>query len=85
MIRLYCRRQHGGDSLCPECAESFRYARERLEKCPHGNNKPSCRRCAIHCFQSPYRENIVRIMKGSGPRMMLHHPLLAIRHLLAES
>jgi hypothetical protein len=30
------------------------------------------------------RERVRQVMRFAGPRMLLHHPLLAIAHLLKE-
>ena len=82
MIRLYCRKKHGyKKQLCPECSLTLDYARERTEKCPFGANKPVCSKCKVHCYKPEFREKIRTIMRFSGPRMILYHPLLAIKHL----
>ena len=39
MIRLYCRKKHGGKTLCPECAALDAYARQRSDKCPFMETK----------------------------------------------
>ena len=58
-------------------------AREiRLEKCPYGETKPTCANCPIHCYQPHRREQIKKVMAYAGPRMLLTHPILAIRHML---
>ncbi len=82
MIALYCRDQHGADSLCPECAELLRYARRRLSKCPFQEGKTTCGKCPIHCYQPKMREKIRQVMRYAGPRMMLRHPLMAVMHLV---
>jgi hypothetical protein len=83
MIALYCRRVHRtGEDLCPECSELAACARRRLEKCPFGDDKPTCADCPIHCYQPAIREQIQRVMRYAGPRMLLRHPYLAIRHML---
>ena len=85
MIDLYCRDQHGsGDPPCDECRELRDYAVARLERCPHGEEKPSCRTCAIHCYRPDMRERVRAVMRYAGPRMLLHKPLLAIRHMWDE-
>lgn len=82
MIRLYCRRKEGNRVLCAECEELLAYARSRLERCPHGEAKTSCRKCAIHCYRKDMADRIRAVMRFSGPRMIWHHPVAAIRHLL---
>jgi Nitrous oxide-stimulated promoter len=85
MIALYCRRQHasGGD-LCPECAALADYARQRLEKCPFGDQKPTCATCPIHCYKPACRAQVREVMRYAGPRLLLRRPVLTIRHLLVE-
>jgi hypothetical protein len=36
----------------------------------------------VHCYRAQQRERIRRVMRYSGPRMLLAHPLLALLHLL---
>jgi hypothetical protein len=83
MIGLYCHdNHHTSDQLCPECLGITVYARERLEKCPFGAEKPTCAKCKIHCYRPEMRAKIRRIMGYAGPRMLLHHPVLSILHLI---
>jgi hypothetical protein len=88
MLRLYCRRRHaaahspGDAALCPGCAEFLAYAATRLEKCPYGEDKPTCAKCPVHCYKHAQREFARNVMRWAGPRMLLRHPYLAIRHLL---
>jgi hypothetical protein len=83
MIRLYCRANHGGGpENCPECQELSEYALARLEKCPFKAEKPTCANCPVHCYRPQMRERIRIVMRFSGPRMLLTHPVLAILHLL---
>ena len=67
--------------LCPQCQELLIYAHQRLERCKFGNEKPSCTRCPVHCYKPAMRQQIRQVMRYSGPRMLLHNPVLAIRHL----
>lgn len=84
MIQLYCRGKEGNKQLCPECAALTEYARMRLSKCPFGDGKSSCRKCSIHCYSPAMKQRIKEVMRYSGPRMMLYHPIAAIRHLISE-
>lgn len=38
MVRRYCRGVHGtrGGALCSACAALLEYARQRRDRCPHG-------------------------------------------------
>jgi hypothetical protein len=82
MIDLYCRKKHGGKEFCPECMEVSEYAGQRLEKCLFGEKKPVCGKCKVHCYKPDMREKIRGIMKYSGPRMALRHPVLALLHFM---
>ena len=43
MVGMYCSSHHGtGDTLCGECARFLDYAEVRLDKCPYGEDKPTC-------------------------------------------
>jgi len=83
MIRLYCRKHHGthGDELCPECTELHEYAMLRLSKCPFQENKSTCGKCLVHCYKPDMKVKIAKVMRYSGPRMLLHHPILALHHV----
>ena len=84
MIRLYCRKKEGNETLCPQCREVLEYAHARLSRCPFGEKKGTCRLCTIHCYKPEMRERMREIMRWAGPRMLLYHPVAAIRHLLQE-
>jgi hypothetical protein len=82
MIRLYCRLKHGqGSGLCPECQDLQDYTHLRLERCPFKVDKPTCAQCTVHCYKADRREQIRAVMRFAGPRMLIYHPVLAIRHL----
>lgn len=82
MVRLYCRHAEGNEELCPSCRELLDYAVLRLSRCPHGERKPYCQHCPIHCYRPEMRERMRRVMRYAGPRMLWHHPVAALRHLL---
>ena len=84
MIRLYCRKREGNDLLCPSCRALLEYACCRLERCRFGKDKPTCRKCPVHCYRPEMKERIRAVMRWSGPRMLLYHPLTAVRHALRE-
>ncbi len=82
MIGIYCRRRHGsGASLCRDCEKLAVYAQRRIRLCPLGSAKPVCSKCKIHCYIAQRREEIRDVMRYSGPRMALRHPILAFAHL----
>ena len=84
MIKLHCREQHRppAGELCAECVELRDYARLRLKHCVFQENKPTCANCPVHCYKASMRERVRVMMRYAGPRMMLHHPILAVAHLL---
>lgn len=82
MIALYCRHHHGGKQLCPDCAALDTYARLRSDKCPFMETKTFCSNCRVHCYKPEMREKIRAVMRWSGPRMLFHHPIMAIRHVI---
>ena len=83
MIELYCRGHHGTPKgrLCPDCAVLRDYADARVDHCPHIATKTFCSVCQTHCYKPEMRERIRQVMRWSGPRMLFHHPVLAVRHL----
>ena len=82
MIALYCRKKHGGKALCPDCAALDSYARQRSDKCPFMEMKTFCSNCRVHCYRPEMRERIRAVMRFSGPRMIFHHPVIALRHVI---
>lgn len=88
MTKIYCRAHHQearrSGELCQACRELLVYAETRLDRCPYGQNKPACNKCPIHCYKPEPKEFMRLVMRYSGPRMLIHHPILAIRHLLHE-
>lgn len=82
MIALYCRKNHGGKTLCPNCAALEAYAQSRSDRCPFMETKTFCSNCRTHCYRPDMRKKIREVMRFSGPRMIFHHPVMAVRHLI---
>ena len=86
MVHIWCRDKHGGDvhhhGPCVDCSDFLAYAQRRLEKCPYGEDKPTCAKCPIHCYKRAQRELARDIMRYAGPRMTLRHPWLSLMHLV---
>ena len=84
MIALYCHGNHGTAKghLCPECQELTDYARARSDKCPFMESKTFCFNCRVHCYQPKMRERIREVMRYAGPRMLFHHPVTAVWHVI---
>ena len=89
MIRLYCRKNHPKEKrqegqMCPDCQRLSDYAKQRSQKCPFMEEKTFCANCKVHCYKPEMREQIRQVMRFSGPRMLLYHPVLAIWHLVCS-
>lgn len=84
MIHIYCKWNMEGAGICSGCQELLEYAHERLNRCPYGQNKPTCRKCPIHCYKPSMKRRIQEVMRFAGPRMLLYHPITAINHLWNE-
>jgi len=84
MINMYCAAHHDGIPRCADCNDLFDYAQRRLQRCVFGDAKPNCAKCVVHCYTRDMREKIRVVMRWAGPRMLLRHPVLGIRHLLAD-
>lgn len=82
MIAIYCRKKHGGKTLCSDCAALEAYARQRSDRCPFMETKTFCSNCPVHCYKADMREKIRAVMRFSGPRMLFYHPILALRHVI---
>ncbi len=84
MIRLYCSKKEGNKRLCPPCTDLLQYATTRLERCKFGENKPTCKKCPIHCYRPQEQEQMREVMRWAGPRMIWYHPIAAIKHIIRE-
>ncbi|MGI2173001.1 nitrous oxide-stimulated promoter family protein [Shewanella ulleungensis] len=87
MVNIYCKAHHPmkpSHSVCEQCSEFLSYANTRLDRCPYGQEKPTCNKCPVHCYKSHMKQKAREIMLFAGPRMLLPHPIMAIKHLLAE-
>lgn len=84
MIGIYCHDNHqtSKGKLCPECSELDAFAHRRIDACRYGQDKTFCANCPTHCYRTDMREKIRAVMRYSGPRMLLHHPIAAIKHLI---
>ena len=83
IIGIYCHNKHHTPKgqLCEECQKVWQYAEHRIDVCPHMESKTFCSNCSVHCYQKEQREQIRRVMRFSGPRMLLHRPLMVIQHM----
>lgn len=83
MIAIYCHGNHHtpAGQLCPHCAALKAYAMERSDKCPFMEQKTFCSNCKVHCYRGEMATQIRQVMRYAGPRMLLHHPIMALRHV----
>lgn len=83
MIRLYCKgNKHASGALCEDCQALCEASKTRLAHCRHGEQKTFCGQCKTNCYPPILRENMRAVMRYSGPRIMLYHPIMALRHAL---
>ncbi len=82
MIAVYCRGNHATarGRLCEECAALTEYASARIGRCPFMATKTFCSQCKVHCYAPAQRQAIKDAMRYAGPRMLLHHPIMTVRH-----
>ena len=83
MVHVYCKGDHdtNGNQLCDDCTEFLSYAFMRLDKCPFQEEKSTCGKCLVHCYQPQMREKAKKIMRYSGPRLIYRSPILALHHV----
>lgn len=86
MISLYCEKKHTPSSttLCSECQNLLEYSNQRLEQCQYQEDKPTCRKCPVHCYRPIMREEIRRVMRFSGLRLVLRAPMDWIKHQIHD-
>ena len=83
MIGMYCRSRHGRSvESCEACRSLLSYAELKIDKCFFHDSKPACNECRVHCYSRETREEIRAVMRFSGPRMMLFHPVLGGLHIV---
>ncbi len=83
MVHLFCRGHHrDSGELCPDCRGLLEYSHKRLDKCVFGGDKPTCARCPVHCYEPSMRQRMRTVMRYSGPRMLRHHPVMAMAHMV---
>ena len=80
MIRMFCKAKHKMGSLCPSCDYLVTDTKKKQELCPFGESKPVCSQCQVHCYQQKEREEIKKIMRFAGPRIIFRHPIMAMDH-----
>lgn len=81
MLEIYCVAHHD-NPICEQCNALIIDAEKKLDRCVYGDVKPACKQCSIHCYKPEHKQQIQIIMQYAGPKMLLKHPILAIRHLV---
>ena len=66
--------------LCDDCTSLLKYAIDRINKCNFMETKTFCSNCKVHCYQKQEREKIKKVMRYAGPKIILYHPILIIKH-----
>jgi len=83
MIKMYCRETHNSHgTLCEECKSLSKYAEKRVLSCMYGEIKPVCKHCPVHCYSPVKREQMSRVMRWAGPRMIFRYPVFAVIHII---
>ena len=86
MIRMYCTgKRHikkEGQRLCDSCQTLKEYAWQRIDACPLMETKRFCSLCKVQCYDPNRREQIRKVMRYAGPRMLWHHPILTLRYFV---
>jgi hypothetical protein len=80
MIKIYCNKVHKTVDLCNNCSQLEQYAHFRLDKCQFGDEKASCRKCPVHCYNKDMREKIREVMRFAGSRMLYLYPVYYFKH-----
>jgi predicted amidophosphoribosyltransferase len=80
MVEIYCRGNHRTGTICGDCGELLEYSMKKLDKCRFSESKPACSKCPVHCYGNEMRGRMRSVMRYSGPRMALRHPVLTIQH-----
>lgn len=85
MIEIYCRNNHNVKrKLCADCNELKNYSLARLDNCRYADHKPVCKNCTTHCYNPSMRERIIKVMRYSGPRMIIFHPVYTFYYILKK-
>jgi hypothetical protein len=86
MFRIFCQQQHGqAQGLCAGCQADLDYCRQRIDKCPYGESKPTCKNCVTHCYSASMQERVRTVMRYAGPKMLTRHPIATLLHLFWDA
>jgi len=65
--------------LCGDCRDFLRYAFTRRLRCPL-DPKPVCKHCQVHCYRPGHREQVRKIMRFAGRRLIMRGRLDLLWH-----
>ena len=85
MLRMYCRTHHNLKDTLRSASNVPSFARlcaPALGALRVRRGQPTCAKCTVHCYKASMRERVRVVMRWAGPRMLWHHPLLAIRRMI---
>lgn len=83
MIEIYCKKKCKSEEVpCDECRDLIEYSNMRINKCPYMETKSFCSSCRTHCYDKEYKEKIKIVMRFSGTRVILYHPIATLRHMI---
>lgn len=86
MVGLYCGEKHGTSGrpgeCCPACEAFLAYALKRLPPVPTGPRSPSAPNAAFIAIGAGEKAFSREVMRHAGPRLLLAHPVLSLRHLV---
>ncbi len=87
MIITYCKGNHDGQAetgLCAQCKDLCEYSKFRTSKCPHIEKTLFCVNCPTPCYKPDMKEAMRVMMKYSGPRFFLRHPIIVLDHVFYD-
>lgn len=84
MVLIYCKKKHQDNYPCIDCREIIKYGHDKINKCIHGEEKPFCSKCNVHCYEKNMQKKVKDIMRFSGPRIIFYHPIVSLKHLLSS-
>lgn len=84
MIRIYCKKHHNTDeTLCNDCSDLLEYSENVLNQCEIDDELDS-EKFKYYYDDIEKMEKLKEIMKYSGFRIMLYHPIISIRHIFSN-
>jgi hypothetical protein len=79
-LQAYVNRSGWKVGLCPECFALVKESVRHTNRCRHLAYKTFCHHCPTPCYALSVREKIRPIMRYSGPRLVMKHPVLGFQY-----